>query len=156
MTDVEGLCVSSPVDRSGTYAIGIKDGAIHFRLIKDHCPRRLTIDGQTWSRVDRSRPPTAAPAALDNLKLLAGTWHCMTKDPGDPHDVGLPSTLRIEPEYNGWSFVVRDDFANASGLHASWSFDNERQDIIVLGRQQLGAWFQLTARGWQGDHVTFA
>jgi hypothetical protein len=156
MTNSDGLCSDRPEDRSGTYAIAIKDAAIKFHVLKDHCPRRLTIDGQTWSRVDRSRPPTAPPAALDNLKLLAGTWHCVSRDPGDPRDTGLPSKLVIEPDYDGWWQTLRDDFADKRGYHAAWGFDAERQQIIVLGREPLGAWFELAARGWQGDHIVFS
>jgi hypothetical protein len=165
MTNSEGLCSDKPEERSGTYAITIKEPAIHFRVLKDRCPRRLTIDGQTWSRVDRTRPPAAAPAAMDNLKLLAGTWHCVTKDAGDPRDNGLLSTLVITPEYDGWWQTLRDEFPThdareapgvpTSGYHATWGFDAEKQEIVVLGREPLGAWFQLFARSWQGDHIVF-
>jgi hypothetical protein len=156
MTNTEGLCSDRAEDRSGTYAIVIKEPVIRFRVLKDHCPRRLPIDGQSWTRVDRTRPPAAAPATLDNLKLLAGRWRCVSRDSGDPNDTGQPSQLTIEREYDGWSFSVRDDFADKSGYHASWSFDAEAQEIVMLGREPLGAWFEATSRGWEGDHITFA
>ena len=75
---------------------------------------------------------------------------------GDPRDTGLPSKLVIEPDYDGWWQTVRDDFADKRGYHAAWGFDAERQQIVVLGREPLGAWFELAARGWQGDHIVFS
>jgi hypothetical protein len=156
MSNTDGPCSDKPEDKSGTYSIVIKEPVLRFKVIKDHCARRLTIDGQTWSRVDRTRPPAAAPAALDHLKLLAGTWRCVSRDPGDPHDTGTPSKLTIEPEYEGWSFVVRDDLADKSGYHASFGFDAEQQEVVALGREPLGAWFEAHSRGWEGDHITFA
>jgi hypothetical protein len=79
------------------------------------------------------------------LKLLAGRWRCVSCDPGDPNDTGLPSQLDIEREYDGWSFSVRDELADKSGYHAGWSCDGEAQEIVMLGREPLGAWFEATS-----------
>jgi hypothetical protein len=156
ITNHEGLCSDRPEDRAGTYAITVKEPTLRFRVLKDHCPRRVTIDGQTWFRVDRSRPPAAAPAAMDPFKVLAGGWRCVTRDPGDPNDAGQPSRLTIEAEWGGWSQSLRDELRDHVAYRASWGFDAETQKVMLLGRQPLGAWFQLSSPGWREGAIVFA
>ena len=87
---------------------------------------------------------------MDNLKALAGTWQCVSRDPGDPNHTGLRSRLIVEPEYDGWWQSVQDEFADKSGYHAAWGFDPERQQLVVLGREPLGALVRARVAGLEG------
>jgi hypothetical protein len=52
-TNTTGTCAESEATRVGVYDVVIGAQTVAFTRVSDTCERRMTIDGQTWTRITK-------------------------------------------------------------------------------------------------------
>jgi hypothetical protein len=157
-TNTDGLCATPTDQRVATYKVVVGKDTLHFELVgKDACLRRSTIDGNTWVRIDRSRPWDAPLKEMDQLKFMVGNWACETRTKGQ--DSVDKSRATIEPDWSGSWQLLRDEIAEGGkvvdGAHGSWGYDALGRQFVRFFTMPKGRWDMATSPGFVGDRMVW-
>ena len=103
------------------------------------------------------------PAEMANLKIFDGAWSCEGKSEASPMGPAGTSkgSVRMHSDLGGFwrSGMVRSTMSNMPGAMEGMfhmTYDAGSKQYVMLWVDNMGAYSQETASGWEGDKIAFS
>ncbi len=105
--------------------------------------------------------PMKAPAEMDQLKGMVGTWRCDGKMSGGGMDMPMKSTNHIAWDLDNMWLVGHIQGAKAKGMPKAYkgldyyTYDPEKKEFVMLSIDNMGMYARATSKGWEGDNMVW-
>ena len=108
-------------------------------------------------------PPAPKPAPeMASLKFMEGSWTCAGTMPASPFGPGgkTTSSVSIHNDLGGFwqSGTVKASGGGMPGTMEGMfhtTYDTSAKQYVMLWVDNMGAWAQSTAKGWENDTLTY-
>ena len=105
--------------------------------------------------------PSKAPAEMDAMKGMVGTWKCEGKMSGGGMDMPIKSTYKVAWEMDNMWLVGHVEGAKSKAMPRAYkgtdyyTYDPSTKDYVMLSLDNFGMWGRSTSKGWEGDKASW-
>jgi len=105
--------------------------------------------------------PMKAPAEMDPMKWMVGTWKCDGKQSMGGKEMPAKGTYKMAWDLDNMWLVGHYEAAKAKGMPKTfkgvdyYTYDDGKKEYVQLSIDNMGGWGKMTSKGLEGDKLAW-